>query len=134
MTTAITKRPCATAVVDQSGKILLIREKGDERFMLPGGPMGHGDDVLETALRRLRRQAGLLVSRAEFLFEHEGSVQLHKVVLIQADGRVHLQKWQIPEYKWWDRREPISLSWAARDIIDKYTKTVHARNPDGTRR
>ena len=134
MATAITKQSRATAVVERNGRVLLIREKGDERFELPGGLIGYGGHTLEVALRELRRQTGLGADRAEYLFDYEGNIRLHKVVRIQAQGVVKLRKWEISEYKWWDRRESIPLLWAAKAIIDRCVKPAQAVNPDGTRR
>ena len=121
MTTAISKPLRATAVVERHNRVLLVREKGEERFKLPGGGLERNELALEAALRELREQTGLQASKAEHIFDHKGNIQLHKVVLVQAQGTVKLQKREIADYKWWDRNESIPLLWAAKAIIDRCT-------------
>ena len=47
---------------------------------------------MEAALRELREETRLRPVRAERLFDHEDTTQLHKVVWVQARGRVTLQR------------------------------------------
>ena len=65
------KRARATVVVQQGGKTLLVRE--------------------------LREETKLEPFKAERLFDYEGTTQLHKVVRVQARGRVKLQRKEVSE-------------------------------------
>jgi 8-oxo-dGTP diphosphatase len=114
------KRRRATVIAEQDGKILLVREKDANRFSLPGGGIERGESVMEAAIRELREETGLSAVKSEYLFDHEGQTQNHKVVWALVRGQIALQKKELSEFKWWDSRENASLLDSAKTILDKF--------------
>jgi 8-oxo-dGTP diphosphatase len=52
----------ATAVLDGSGRLLLVKENYDRRrYSLPGGAVGPGESALDAAVRETREETGLVV-------------------------------------------------------------------------
>ena len=116
------KRPRATVIAEKDGKVLLIRERGAGQFSLPGGGIERGEYTMEAALRELRGETKLRPSKAERLFDYEGTTQLHKVVVAQVRGEVRLQRKGVSEYRWWDGREQLPMLPSTRSIIEKHRK------------
>ena len=82
------KRQRATALVVKDGRYLLVRDKGHDKYSLPGGGMEQGEAALTAACRELGEELGMKAYRAERLFDYtnEGSFNDHKVVLVFAGG------------------------------------------------
>ena len=74
---------------------------------------------MEAALRELREETQLAPVKAERLFDHEGTTQIHKVVWVLTRGKVRLQRKEVSEYKWWDGKERVNMLPSARDIISR---------------
>jgi DNA polymerase III epsilon subunit-like protein/8-oxo-dGTP pyrophosphatase MutT (NUDIX family) len=62
-------RLAAAIVTDPEGRALLVRKKGTERFMQPGGKVEPGESAVETLRRELREELGLELDpeNAEYL-------------------------------------------------------------------
>ena len=45
--------PRATGIVIKGGKILLVRDKGERRYSLPGGGIHHGEPSISPVAREL---------------------------------------------------------------------------------
>ena len=118
------KRRRATVIVERDDYVLLIREKGARRFSLPGGGIEGGESVMETALRELREETKLSVIKSERLFNHEGATQNHRVVWALVRGNVQIQRKELSEYKWWNRKDDVPLIDSAKAILGK-----HFRDP-----
>ena len=84
-----------------------------------GGGIEGRESTMEAALRELREETRLRPLKAERLFDHEGTTQIHKVVWVQVRGRVTLQRKELADYKWWDGEEPVSMLPSARTILDR---------------
>ena len=113
------KRQRATVVAQQDSRVLLVRERGTRQFSLPGGGIEGRESTMEAALRELREETRLRPLKAERLFDHEGTTQIHKVVWVQVRGKVKLQRKELADYKWWDGEEPVSMLPSARTILDR---------------
>ena len=59
------KRTRATVIAEQVGRVLLIRERGQRQYSLPGGGIERGEYTMEAALRELREETRLRPSNAE---------------------------------------------------------------------
>src|SRR5262245_49837947 len=51
------------ALVFHKGKILLVREKGDEWWSFPGGGIDYGEDIPQALPRELAEELGVPVSK-----------------------------------------------------------------------
>ncbi len=62
-------RLAAAIVTDPEGRALLVRKRGTERFMQPGGKVEPGESAVETLTRELREELGLELDpeKAEYL-------------------------------------------------------------------
>ena len=116
------KRNRATVIAEQDGKYLLIRERGSRTYSLPGGGFERGESTMLTALRELHEETKLSPLKAERLFDHEGTTQMHKVVWVLTRGSVKLQRKEVTDFLWWDGKERVNMLPSARDIIKKHKK------------
>lgn len=54
---------CRVVVLDQDDRVLLIRHSyGSQRWMMPGGGLKRGEDVLEAAQREVREEVAIALS------------------------------------------------------------------------
>ena len=76
------------------GKYLLVQEKGDDGYSLPGGGIEGNEAALTAACRELGEGLGLKAYRAERLFDYasERGFNDHKVVLVFAGGGTQGQR------------------------------------------
>ena len=51
-------RIVAAVIVDSAGRVLLVRKRGTDAFMLPGGKRAAGEDTLEALARELDEELG----------------------------------------------------------------------------
>lgn len=47
------------ALFGPDGDVLLLRQRGDDAWDVPGGPIGAGEDVVSGLLRRVREETGI---------------------------------------------------------------------------
>lgn len=57
----------AAVIVDETGRMLLVRKRGTLFFMQPGGKLESTETPLETLARELREELGCVLQSAEFL-------------------------------------------------------------------
>ena len=137
------KRQRATALVVKDGRYLLVRDKGQDKYSLPGGGMEQGEAALTAACRELGEELDMKAYRAERLFDYtnEGSFNDHKVVLVFAGGEPKINDRELESFRWWDGRERLPLyphvtrsSVATRQAEDVLGSawTVPAAQPDAT--
>ena len=105
------RRQRATALLIRDGKYLLVQEKGQDRYSMPGGGIEQGEAALTAACRELGEGVGLKAYRAERLFDYtnEGSFNDHKVVLVYAGGEPRINDRELESSRWWDGRERLPL-------------------------
>ena len=116
------KRQRATALVVRDGLYLLVKDKGHDKFALPGGGIEQGEAALTAACRELGEELGLKAYRAERLFDYnnEGSFNEHKVVLVFAGGEPRINDRELESFHWWDGRERLPLYPHVTSIIGRY--------------
>ena len=94
------KRRRATVIAEQDGNLLLIKERVSRRYSLPGGGIERNESFMEAAVRELREETRLIAVKTEYLFDHEGATQYHKVIWALVRGSVRIQQKELAEYKW----------------------------------
>jgi len=107
------KRMRATAVIQEEGKTLLVRDKNAGRFSLPGGGLKRNEPVLAAAIRELKEELGLTASQAERISDadYDGHSNRHLVckLTLSAPKDVRLNKSELAEYCWWDGSKAIPV-------------------------
>jgi 8-oxo-dGTP pyrophosphatase MutT (NUDIX family) len=104
-------RPRGTAIVIRYGKVLLVRDKGHDKFSLQGGGIHEGEPSVSAAARELYEELGLPVTNVERLrkCDFKGSLSEHKVCLIEAKGEPNLRGHELDKFIWWDMKTPIPV-------------------------
>ena len=116
------KRQRATALVVKDGRYLVVRDKGHDKYSLPGGGMEQGEAALTAACRELGEELGMKAYRAERLFDYtnEGSFNDHKVVLVFAGGEPKINDRELESFRWWDGRERLPVYPHVTSIVSRY--------------
>ena len=76
---------------------------------MPGGGIEKDEPSLLVAVREVYEETRLNLRSIEYVGDIEGSVSRHFVFLAYGYGRVRLQRKEIAEHKWWDRKETVPL-------------------------
>ena len=115
-------RQRGTAVVIRHGKVLLVRDRGRQRFSLPGGAIKKGEPAVSAAARELYEELGLKAINIKRLrdCDFEGSMSNHRVCLVtEVEGSPHLRGHELDKFVWWDAREPIPVFAHVKAILNK---------------
>lgn len=115
---------------DRGGRLLTVRKRGTERFMLPGGKREPGEDDVIALARELAEELGVaLVSAQPFgRFEAPAANELGALVrseayLVTVEGQAVIQA-EIEELLWIDPAAPPDVPLApllARQILPALT-------------
>ena len=120
------QRQRATALVVRDGKYLLVKERGRDRYSLPGGGIDQGEAVLTAACREIAEELGLKAYKAERLFDYvtKESSNQHKVVLVFAGGEPKINDRELDSFRWWDGRESLNAFAHVASIVGRYEATL----------
>lgn len=102
----MTKRRRSTVLAVKDGRYLLVQEKGNRSYSLPGGGVEPGEPTLLAAVRELHEETRLKVSQISYIDDIDGKRAYHYVFLAEVYGEVSLQRKEISAYRWWDGQEP----------------------------
>ena len=111
----------ATAVVARDGKVLLVKDRGQDRYSLPGGGIKRSEPVADAASRELSEELGLVavkVTRSPE-YDFEGSFNLHHVCIVEATGEPRLRQLEVNAFLWWDMLEWVPILPHVRCILQK---------------
>ena len=102
----------ATALIVRDGRLLLVRNKGERRYSLPGGRMRSKESPTDAAIRQVALKTGLQPFDVERLpdCDTETANSRHHVVRMDVAGSVVLNKREVSEYKWWDGNPGMRLN------------------------
>lgn len=117
----------AALLIGPDGRTLLVRKRGTEAFMQPGGKIEPGEPALQALVRELDEELGLAIDplQAEFLGEfsapavHEAGFEvLCQLFRIQTDDAV-VAGAEIEEVVWVgaDTHPQLDLAPLTRDVI-----------------
>lgn len=111
-------RERATVVVMRDGRVLLARDAGQVHFNMPGGGIEEGEPPEEAAVRELREETALTVTRMECLFVWESSVMRHHVFRAEAEGEPRTGN-EVDELRWWDGEEDLTMNLHVEVILER---------------
>lgn len=57
----------AAVIVDEEGRVLVVRKKGTSRFMQPGGKPDAGETAAQTLIRELHEELGVVLDEADLV-------------------------------------------------------------------
>lgn len=111
----------ATAVVMRDGKVLLVKERGQGRFSLPGGGVKRNEPVVAAAARELAEELGLEAIKVTRLpgSDFTGPLNQHLVCLVDIDGEPCLRQFRVNGFMWWDMRQSIPVLPHVLNILKK---------------
>ncbi|WP_376695543.1 NUDIX hydrolase [Wenzhouxiangella sp. EGI_FJ10305] len=108
----------AAVIADRDGRVLLVRKRGSDTFIQPGGKREPGEDSLATLARELREEIGvdfdpgLAVRLGEFEERaiHEAGRRVRaEAYFVPVDGTPRAAA-EIEELVWVDPRNPGSVN------------------------
>ncbi|HEX8216229.1 MAG TPA: NUDIX domain-containing protein [Allosphingosinicella sp.] len=108
-------RIVAAVIVDEQGRVLLVRKRGTDAFMLPGGKLAVGERALDALARELKEEIGcdLATPRPlgrfrEAAANEPGSTVEAELFAVEAIGGVAPAA-EIEEIRWHDSNEPVDF-------------------------
>jgi 8-oxo-dGTP pyrophosphatase MutT (NUDIX family) len=110
-------RIAAAVVVDPLGRSLLVRKRGSDVFMQPGGKIEAGESALDALTRELREELALVVDPAETEYigsyraiaaNEENTVVRAEVFFVQT-AETPVAGAEIDEVLWVERLDEISV-------------------------
>ena len=107
----------ATVVAIRDNKVLMVMDRGRNRFSLPGGGVNRGEPSIAAAARELYEETGLNCSKIEWGFPYKGRLQSHRVFLATPIGKVLLKDGELTRYIWWDGKQDIRVEKHVLDIL-----------------
>jgi len=115
------KRKRGTAIIIRDGKLLLVKECGNNHYSLPGGGHEENEPYMCTAVREVKEELGLNVRRAERLndFDFESTHYCQKVSLLTTDMEPVIRSREICAFVWWHPESDLPVSPSVRMIRDR---------------
>lgn len=103
-------RKRGVAVVLRQGRVLLVKDRGKNKYSLPGGGVHGNERSYQAAARELFEETGLRAKKSTYIGSFNGAVSEHKAFLIEAEGHVHLkQHGELISYLWWDMKSDVPV-------------------------
>lgn len=108
----------AAVIGDEMGRVLLVRKRGSEIFIQPGGKREPGEESLATLARELREEIGVRMDPASAVrlgeFEeravHEAGMRVRaEAFVVRIEGRPSAGA-EIAELAWIDPRDPGAVN------------------------
>jgi ADP-ribose pyrophosphatase YjhB (NUDIX family) len=115
------KRIRGTAIIIRDGKLLLVKECGNNHYSLPGGGHKRGEPYMCTAIREVKEELRLEVRRGERLrdFDFESAHYHQKVSLLTTDQEPVINSPEICDFIWWHPESDHAVSPSTRRVWEK---------------
>jgi len=115
------KRYRATVVVLQDNKILLVRDRGQHDFSLPGGGFKKGESTIQAGAREIYEELGLKTVSAQRLryCDLEGRRAKHKVCSLEVKGKPHPKGRELDKFVWWDMEQELPTQGHVKYIVER---------------
>jgi 8-oxo-dGTP diphosphatase len=122
------------ALVETDKGVLVVRERGNRDFSLPGGGADRRETRRDASMRELKEETGMKPLSAEFLCDYKGNPFTgHGGERIQNDVKVFVVKaegtpktlHEIDEIAWWNPGSDLPLCkglWRTLDAFDEYKR------------
>ncbi len=111
-------RIVAAVVVDEAGRLLLVRKRGTTTFMQPGGKFEPGETPVDALVREVREELGVGVSEVRELGHHTavaanepGHTVEADLFFVTLDGAPQIAA-EIEEMAWIDPHDPGDIALA----------------------
>ena len=105
----MSQRKRATVLAVKDGLFLLVQERGQRHYGLPGGGIERNEPSLLAAARELHEETRLKVSSIRYIGDIDGQRAMHFVFLAEVYGNISLQRKEISRYRWWEGKEPVPV-------------------------
>lgn len=108
----------AAVIADRVGRVLLVRKRGSDTFIQPGGKREPGEDSLATLARELREEIGVCfdpdsaacLGEFEERAVHEAGMRVRaEAYVVRVEGSPEAAA-EIEELAWVDPRDPGSIN------------------------
>lgn len=123
-------RIVAAVVVDERGRLLVVRKRGTTAFMQPGGKLEPGEKPVEALAREVREELGVGVTDVRELGHHTaiaanepGHTVDAELFFVRLDGVPRIAA-EIEEMAWIDPHAPgdIALAPLTRDTVLEFAR------------
>lgn len=100
----------AAIILDEAGRMLLVRKRGTKAFMQPGGKIDHGETPKSCLVRELEEEIGISVDEQELTYvdtlsakaaNEENTIVTAELFQVKASSPVEA-KAEIEELIWYD--------------------------------
>lgn len=122
----------AVSLVDDAGRIILVRKRGTSRFMHPGGKPEVGETPVETAIREVEEELGLVLAPADLVHlgvfhtetANEPGCVLRSDLFVGRCPGVPEPRAEIEEIRWSDPADVAGLRVCPDDLAPLYHATA----------
>lgn len=135
-------RIVAAVLLDESGRLLVVRKRGTTAFMQPGGKFEPGESAVEALRREVREELGVSVVEVRELGHHDAAAANepgHRVAadlfFVRVDGEPQIAA-EIEEMRWIDPAAPgdIELAPLTAGAVLEFVRRRIRRRPRTPRR
>lgn len=120
-----TIRIAAAVIRDGNGKIMLVRKRGTQSFMQPGGKIEAGEQPVNALSRELREELGIVMTKSTYLGRFRAPAANEPGLEVDADlfevetEQAPVAAAEIEEIIWFkpDRNQGIDLAPLTRGIV-----------------
>lgn len=100
----------ATVIIQHDEKVLLVRDRGKKSYSLPGGKVERKEQPLCAAIRELYEELSMRAVKVERCpqADYNAAYNSHIVCVIESDDQPLINRRELDDYLWWDRKKEIA--------------------------